>query len=224
MPRCQSSRLGWGRYASAWTQTFKSESSSVGVLIRVIALSTGRHEPRLNSFVVSKSVNRHSMLSLGNVQDWLSGTIDSSRIRKDDHTVRDVSCQTDHEVSNPDDNDQDDSETVSNIHTLKLEAQVLKLEQRLALGEAALAREEKARSTLEKIVWNIKSHDRGSLGYEMRAQQRKQSEIMSSMMLQEMKDSLLVHSKLAMTKRTFQDQDKIAGPSNFTTNPTPTIT
>lgn len=150
------------------------------------------------------------MLSLGNVQDWLSGTIES-RIRKENQILCDVSCQTEYDFLKESGVDWDDSETLSNIQILKLEAQILKLEQRLALSEAALAREEKARAALEKIVWNMKAQDRVCLGYEIRDQQRKQSEIMSSMMLQEMKDSLVVHSKLAMTKRTFQEQEKIAG-------------
>ncbi len=123
--------------------------------------------------------------------------------------MRDGFCQTDHSTVQDSCNDSLDS--MSSIDVLKLEAQVLKLEQRLALGEAALSREEKARAALEKIVWNSRPQDRGSLRYMGQVQPRKQSEIMSISMLQEMKESLLVHSKLAMTKRVFQDQDKVAG-------------
>jgi hypothetical protein len=152
------------------------------------------------------------MLSLGNVQGWLSGRdlkpIDSID-RRGNRSVRDGACQTD--PSSVQDNCNDSADSLSSIDVLKLEAQVLKLEQRLALGEAALSREEKARAALEKIVWNSRPQDRGSLRYIGQVQPKKQSEIMSISMLQEMKESLLVHSKLAMTKRIFQDQDKVAG-------------
>ena len=152
------------------------------------------------------------MLSLGNVQGWLSGRdlkpIDLSD-RRGNRSLRDGACQTDPGTVQDSCNDSTDS--LSSIDVLKLEAQVLKLEQRLALGEAALSREEKARAALEKIVWNSRPQDRGSLRFMGQAQPRKQSEVMSISMLQEMKDSLLVHSKLAMTKRVFQDQDKVAG-------------
>ena len=158
------------------------------------------------------------MLSLGSVHDWLSGkdNIVEPKIRRDVRLARDVCCQTEYDMlpSKSSDTEMDNSE--ASIHVLKLEAHVLELERRLALGETALAREEKARAALEKIVWNMKSQDRGSVENYARAQQKKQSEIMSSLMLQEMKDSLLVHSKLAMIKRTFQDQEKVAGQTSQT--------